>query len=541
MKHSIQLLDCTLRDGGYINDWEFGHNNLLSIYERLVASGVDIVEVGFIDDRRPFDINRSIFPDTASIEKIYASVPRKAPMTIGMIDYGTCSLTNIQSAKSAWIDGIRVIFKKHLMDKAMAYVKSLKDKGYKVFAQLVSITSYNSEELLHLVSLVNDVEPYAVSMVDTYGLLTPLELLHYYEILDKNVNPAVNIGFHAHNNMQLGYANALTFLQKETKHNVVVDGTLHGMGKSAGNAPIELIANYMNEHYGKSYRIDQMLESIEESVIDIYKTSPWDYKTFFYLSAKNRCHPNYVSYLQSKANLSVSDLDGLLGMIQPEENKLLYKKEIAVDLYDTYKEQLCDDTKCVQKLKSKLGDKKVLIIGPGKNILLQNDKVQNFIAAEFPVCISINYIPVGIKTDIIFLTNSKRYLQMTDELTNRPDLKILATSNVTPKNEAFDFVVNRESLLERDENIIDNSFLMLVKVLKRIGVKKIFCAGLDGYSDREDNYFNSKMEYSFIRGNAVRMNHHIREVLVEMGKSIKIEFLTYSHYQEIEEVEKGGF
>ena len=58
------LLDCTLRDGGYINDWEFGHDNLISIFERLTDSGVDIVEVGFIDERRPYDHNRSIFPNT---------------------------------------------------------------------------------------------------------------------------------------------------------------------------------------------------------------------------------------------------------------------------------------------------------------------------------------------------------------------------------------------------------------------------------------------------------------------------------------------
>ena len=66
----LYLLDCTLRDGGYINDWDFGRNNLLSIYQRVVSSGAEIIEVGFIDDRRPFDINRSIFPDTNSIKKI---------------------------------------------------------------------------------------------------------------------------------------------------------------------------------------------------------------------------------------------------------------------------------------------------------------------------------------------------------------------------------------------------------------------------------------------------------------------------------------
>ncbi len=206
-------------------------------------------------------------------------------------------------------------------------------------------------------------------MVDTYGLLTPIDLLHYYEILDKNVKPHIGIGFHAHNNMQLAYANALTFVQKKTERNIIVDGTLYGMGKSAGNDPIELVANYLNEHFGKNYDIDQMLEAIEESVIDIYHAYPWDYKTFFYLSAKNKCHPNYVSYLQAKSNLSVSDLDRLLSSIEPEENKLLYKKEIAMKLYDGYKTETCDDSCSLAKLGQFLNNRKVLVIGPGKNIL----------------------------------------------------------------------------------------------------------------------------------------------------------------------------
>ena len=151
---SISLLDCTLRDGGYINDWEFGHNNLISIYERLVASGTEIVEVGFIDDRRPFDINRSIFPDTESIKKIYGNIRKKAPMTIAMIDYGTCDIKKIQPCSESWIDGIRVIFKKHLMHEAMDYCAKLKALGYKVFSQLVSITSYNDQDVKDISDLV---------------------------------------------------------------------------------------------------------------------------------------------------------------------------------------------------------------------------------------------------------------------------------------------------------------------------------------------------------------------------------------------------
>lgn len=527
----IKLLDCTLRDGGYINDWEFGRNNLLSIYQRLVSSGVDIIEVGFIDDRRPFDLNRSIFPDTQSINAIYGCITEKAPMTVGMIDYGTCRLDNVQEQKDSWIDGIRVIFKKHLMHEALDYCAALKAKGYKVFAQLVSITSYNDEELLQLVELVNQVEPYAVSMVDTYGLITPVDLLHYYEILDNNVKSSIQIGFHAHNNLQLGFANALTFIQKDSKRNIVVDGTLHGMGKSAGNDPIELVADWMNKNLGTNYNIDQMLEAVEESVIDIYKKYPWDYKTFFYLSSKNKCHPNYVSFLQKNANLSISDLDVLLDKIEPEENKLLYKKEIAESLCKSYLNSLVMDSENIDKIKLLLKGRKILLIGPGKNIQLQKEKVEEFISKENPICISVNYIPESLKSDIVFVTNSARYLQMTEELLNK-DVKILATNNIVSKGKEFDFIVNSEPLLERNQRIKDNSFLMLLKVLCKADCKELFCAGFDGYSTREDNYFNPKMEYSNIKSDAVEINSHIKMVLAEIKKSMQINFITYSHYED---------
>lgn len=90
------LLDCTLRDGGYVNDWNFGHDNLVSIFERVVDSGVEIIEIGFLDERRPFDINRSIMPDTDSVARIYGKLDRKQAMVVGMIDYGTCGLDHIR-------------------------------------------------------------------------------------------------------------------------------------------------------------------------------------------------------------------------------------------------------------------------------------------------------------------------------------------------------------------------------------------------------------------------------------------------------------
>lgn len=539
----IRLLDCTLRDGGYLNDWKFGHSNLVSIFERLVDSKVDVIEIGFLDERRPFDIDRSIMPDTESVQRIYGQLDKKTTMVVGMIDFGTCSLENIQPCNESYLDGIRVIFKKHLMKPAMEYCRELKKLGYKVFSQLVSITTYSDEELLELVELVNDVKPFAVSMVDTYGLLHPENLLHYYKILDDNIVSEVNIGFHAHNNFQLAYGNSLAFLEKNGKHDVIVDGTLYGMGKSAGNAPIELLAMRLNDKFGKLYNINSLLEIIDECITDFQKVMIWGYRESFYLCSLNKCHPNYLTFFESKMNLSSTKINNLMKQIEPEDKKLLYDKEVAERLYNSFLETEGSDVEDKKLLSAEIGNRRILLIGPGKNIKLQDKKVKKFIESEEPYVIAINYVPEQIKVDCIFVTNLKRYHDMVLPLKsltgNMP--KMLATTNVECRNGKFDFAVNKAPLLDMAENIKDNSFLMLLKLLKEIKKDNIFCAGFDGYSDKEDNYYNPAMEYSFVKRESERLNRHMHETIMELRKTMNIRFITYSAYDVVEDINSAAF
>ena len=539
---TIQLLDCTLRDGGYVNDWRFGYKNTVSIFERLVDAGVDIIELGFIDERRPFDIDRTIFPDTKAADRIYASLDKKNSMLVGMIDYGTCGIENLAPCEESCLDGIRVIFKKGRMHPAMEFCAQVKALGYKVFSQLVSVTSYTDEELEELAGLVNEVKPYAVSMVDTYGLMDSERLLHLYSILDEKVSEGIKIGFHAHNNFQLAYSNVLAFLSHEGRHDVIADGTLYGMGKSAGNDPTELVAMSLNEKYGGSYDIDPMLEAINESIMEFYKKTPWGYKVFFYLAAKNKCHPNYLTDYEKEENLSVSMIDKLLSTIGPDEKKLLYDREVGHEAYLDFVGEYCDEGDDINAFLDFVGDRKMLLVGPGKNIALQADKVKAFVEKETPVIISVNYLPEEVTSDCVFITNPKRYHDMTLPLKEErhKNVKTLATTNVTCRNGSFDFVINRARLLEKDEKIIDNSFLMLIKFLNGIGIKRVYCAGFDGYSDRENNYNNPEMEYDFVKREAVSLNSHMKASIAEYRKSMDIIFVTYSAYDAEEDITGGA-
>lgn len=525
------LLDCTLRDGGYVNDWEFGHEKIVEIFERLVSSGVDAIEIGFLDDRRKFDINRTIMPDTESINKIFAGLDKGNAIVVAMIDYGTCKLENIQPCKDTFIDGIRVIFKEPLMYDALAYCKQLKELGYKVFAQMVSVTTYTDEKLKEYAELVNSVKPYANSMVDTYGLLHQDQMMHIFHKLDEYLDPEIVMGFHAHNNFQLGYANCIEYLTSDTKRTILADGTLYGMGKSAGNAPIELLAMFMNERFAKQYDISQILEAIDNAIMGIYQKQYWGYNLFFYIAASTKCHPNYVSFLMNKKTLSVKQILEILQGLEFEK-KLLYDVKYAEQVYIDYQSVTCDDSSDIKSLKELFANKKLLILGPGKNLKKEKNKISRYIISEKPTIISVNFIPKDIKVDYVFLTKSKRYTQMLSDLKENINsgIDVIATSNVTKTNGKFKYILNYSPLVDTDTDIIDNSIVMLLKALEILSIGEVALAGFDGYTKRSDNYFNVSREYSYVKEKADYLNDYVKNFLADNRRKISCNFITESKY-----------
>lgn len=528
---NISLLDCTLRDGGYLNDWKFGNNNIVSIFERLVASKVEFIEIGFIDQSREYDPDRSIYPDVKSINKTMGALDSKDSLMVGMIDYGHCDIEAVCPKSESCLDAIRVIFKKGIRKEAMEYVAQIKALGYKVFAQLVSITSYSDEELLDLISIANEVKPYAVSMVDTYGLCHSDTLMHYCEILDRNLHPDISLGYHAHNNFQLGYANCIEMLSYKTDRSVLVDGTIFGMGKSAGNCPLELVAMYLNGRRGKHYDLDQILEAADANVLNFYRVNPWGYSLFFFIAASNDCHPNYVSYLMDKRTLSIKQINEILKKLTGEK-KLLYDEKLIESLYSEFQEKSVNDTAALLELAEELHDKNILVIGPGTSVKSQNDRVTEYIMNNAPVVISINFIPDAIKPEFCFVTNAKRYVQLASNLVRNADtFKVIATSNVTSTENRFDYTIRYSNLLDFNAQIIDNSFIMLLKLLKKLGVKGVSCAGFDGYApDNKPNYFNPDMEYSFTSSEAQDLNNYVIGQLEKLSDGFDISFITDSYY-----------
>lgn len=527
----VKLLDCTLRDGGYVIDWNFGHDNLVCIFERIVDANIDFIEIGFLDERRPFDINRSIMPDTDCVEKIFAGLDRKKTKVLGMIDFGTCDLKNVKPQKESFLDGIRVIFKKHLRKEALEFCGKLKELGYMVFAQLVAVTSYDEEEMADLICLANEVQPYAVSMVDTYGLMHQNNIMHYFNLLDAGLKQDIAIGYHAHNNFQMGYANCIAVMSLCTKRNLLVDGTIYGMGKSAGNAPIELIAMWMNENLGKEYHLNQILEAIDANIKNFYSPATWGYNMFFFVAARNGCHPNYVSYLLNKRTLSIQSVNQILEGLEYDK-RLFYDADYIEKLYKDYQDREIDDSRDIEALADALADKKLLLIGPGANLHKQYGEIRKYMEKESPIIISINFIDELFHTDYLFLSNSKRYVQLATTLSQKKgSYKVISTSNVTKTNGTFDYVLKYGSLIDREAEVIDNSFVMFLKVLEKINIHRIALAGFDGYKGTsEPDYIRPGLEYHFDRQKADSVNQYVIGELNKRKETLETLFVTDSMY-----------
>lgn len=527
----IRVLDCTLRDGGYLNDWDFGEATVRYVVQRHVMSGAEYIEVGFLDDRQPFNINRTIQPDVGCYDQLLAGIDKKDALLFAMIDYGTCSIEHVfPRTKDSMLDGIRLIFKKPNKEKSIAFAKQIQERGYLVTLQMVSITAYEDRDVLDFCDGVNQMMPYAVSIVDTYGLLHQEQLMHYFELLNHNLNGQIALGYHAHNNFQLAYSNSLRFLETRVDRDVLVDGTALGMGKNAGNAPLELIMMHLNDCYGKHYEIDQVLETIDACILPIYAKVEWGYKLRFFLSASNACHPNYVNYLLSKKSLPIGTINSILQMI-PMAKKLDYDKALIEKLYTDTQTQAKDMRYNDADLEALIKGKKVLLLGPGRSLVDQKDTINRLINDENPIVICVNCIPEDYRKQFVFLSNSKRYSMLLSRLQKEMESKIIVTSNVgtiTPPH----YVLDVARYWETDLLCSENALVLMLNIMKKDQPKVLYLAGFDGFSsDSDKNFYDKHLALADDYFNPQKVNAALKERIAAAREQLDIVFVTESKYE----------
>lgn len=329
----FNLLDCTLRDGGYITDWEFDNKVIKTMINKLIDANLDLVECGYLN-------NKEYVPNTAifnNIEQIAEFIPKKRNNTIvlAMADVQQFLPEDVTPHTGNSIDGIRVVFYKHQIKEALELCEAIKSNGYKLFVQPMVTIDYSVDEYAKLAKDITNLKPYAVAIVDSFGYMIKQDFRNYFRILDNILNHDTIIGFHSHNNMQLALITAQDILEYDTNRHLIIDASLYGMGRGAGNLHTELIANYYNMIFGKKYEIGIILDLISSYIMPIAKDKQWGYSPYLYLTALNHCHPNFACYLLENHDISVSEFKEYIKMI-PNEMKTKCRRPYVEELYREY-------------------------------------------------------------------------------------------------------------------------------------------------------------------------------------------------------------
>lgn len=320
----VKILDCTLRDGGYVLNWDFKEQTIRSIIAGLEQSNIDFIECGYLKECK-YERNRAFF---ASVQDFVPLTASDKVYTL-MINCGEYDISNFGQCKNKNIK-IRLAFKKNKYEEAMEYVANLKKLGWDVFVNPMNTNLYSLCELEMLVKQLNKINPYGFFIVDTFGNMTEDETIKMSEFLDKSLNMEIILGLHSHNSMDLAYQNAVSFLLIQTNRTLVIDSCLYGMGRGAGNLKTEIIADFANKNFNKTYNTACFQEAIKNNLSNLYEKYSWGYSKVYHITAKYGCHPNYATYL-IQHNYSEEEIERIVGKI-PNDKKIYYDEDIIQNI-----------------------------------------------------------------------------------------------------------------------------------------------------------------------------------------------------------------
>lgn len=286
----IKVVDCTIRDGGLVNNFEFTEDFVKDLYTTNIKSGVDYMEFGYKASKELFDVNKFgkwKFCNDDDIRKIVGDNDTELKISV-MADVGRTDFKNdITDKANSPIDMVRVATYINTIPAALEMVEYCNKKGYETTVNIMAISKANDPDLDDALELIGKSCVDTIYLVDSYGSLYPEQTRRlaekYLEAADKY---GKKIGIHAHNNQQLAFANTIETLTMGVSY---LDSTVSSMGRGAGNCPTELLLGFLKN---PKYDITPVLKFIEEHINKLKSDGVvWGYDIPYLLTGRLNQHP----------------------------------------------------------------------------------------------------------------------------------------------------------------------------------------------------------------------------------------------------------
>ncbi|MCI6241730.1 MAG: hypothetical protein MR646_00240 [Agathobacter sp.] len=351
----------------------------------------------------------------------------------------------------------------------------------------------------------------------------------------KELNPEIKLGFHSHNNQQLSFALSMHFVEllNKTHRNCIVDASLCGMGRGAGNATTELVANYLNRKQHCNYDMNQIMDAIDMYMSYFQEQYKWGYSTPYFIAGMYCCHVNNIAYLQKNHRTNALDMRNIIESLSPDDRKK-YNYDLLEEKYIENQNRIVRDEQILEKLENNFSNREVFLIAPGKTNELEKDKVQQYIAEEDPVVIGVNAINPTYKYDYLFITNKVRYNYAKEIYSQQFYMtKRILLSNIKTEPDEKEMIINFNRVIKRGWEHFDNAVINALRLMDKLHVKKITLVGFDGFKNSyNESYADIALPTLNPDNKWDELNDEIkdmfRDFLESINGAIQIKFLTES-------------
>lgn len=287
-----KIIDCTIRDGGLVNNFKFDDAFVKAVYKACTEAGLDYMEIGYKASKKifsPAEYGKWKFSDEEDIKGIIESFDHRTKLSVMVDAERTDYHEDILPKNRSVLDMVRVAAYSHQLPTAIDMVKDAHDKGYEAAINLMAVSLLKEEELERVLELLSATEAQIIYLVDSYGTFYPetiKELVRKY--LGYVQSSGKKVGIHTHNNQQLAFANTI---QAANAGAAYLDATISGLGRGAGNCPVELLLGYLKN---PRYSVYPILTCIQDKILPLRKTVKWGYTLPYMFTGQLNLHPQYA-------------------------------------------------------------------------------------------------------------------------------------------------------------------------------------------------------------------------------------------------------
>jgi 4-hydroxy 2-oxovalerate aldolase len=514
----IKILDCTLRDGGYYTNWDFDDQIVESYCKAIAKLPVEYIEIGYRNGSKSGYFGQYYFLPISTVKRIrkLLSPQQKISVMLNCKDIKSIDdLTALISDLKGLVDLVRLTSPIDKVSDVMPFVKAIRDMGFETAINLMYLSKWTEKDVQKMVEQVKNHQNQIsyLYLVDSYGGVTPNQISGLLkEIKNNKIN--IPLGFHGHNNMELALANSIICLEENVQ---IIDATILGMGRGAGNLKTELFLIYLKENNLCSFEYSD-LSAIVSSFYELLEEYKWGTNFPYMISGSKSLPQQDIMDLLSTNRYSVDDIVGKMGLHS------IANSEDYLSLSN------CDE---------ELSQKRVLIIGGGESVVKHKIAITEFLEKN---------------SDIILIYSTTHHANLFNHVNNKKVLCLLESKNTKiseletnflDKVSSFVMVIGARDSIKNNKNydiikdriftndtfvfkglsnFIESPMLLSLQVALGLKAPQILIAGFDGYNNRSSVY------QEFL------LHKETQEAIDVFNKvsSCKIESITPSSYDLIE-------